>query len=76
MIPSVAKVKGHESLVRDMSSHAILNTDDDAYEAYRRGRENLKKQSEIIQNQAKEITTLKNEMQEIKEMLSTLIKGK
>jgi hypothetical protein len=76
MTTQVAKVKGHESLVRDMSSHAIVNMDDDAYEAYRRGRDNLKRQSEIIRTQAKEINDLKNDMEQIKEMLSTLIKGK
>lgn len=70
------KVEGHESLVRDMSSHAIINNDDEAYEAYRRNRQNMKRQAEIMHQQSNEIKTLKNDIQEIKEMLSTLIRGK
>lgn len=70
------KVQGHESLVRDMSSHAILNTDDEAFEAYRRNRENMKRQAEVIRDQSKEIASLKDDMQEIKQMLSILLKGK
>lgn len=72
----ILKVEGHESLVRDMSSHAIINNDDEAYEAYRRNRQNMKRQAELIDQQSKEIKTLKNDIQEIKDMLSTLIRGK
>lgn len=72
----VVKVEGHESLVRDMSSHAIINTDDEAYEAYRRNRQNMKRQAEVIDQQSKEIKALKSDIQEIKDMLSTLIRGK
>lgn len=69
------KVEGHESLVRDMTSRAIIDTNDEAYEAYRRNRENMKRQSEIIVKQSEEIKSLKNDIQEIKQMLSTLLRG-
>lgn len=62
------KVEGHESLVRDMSSGAILSTDDEAYEAYRRNRD-------TIRRQAKELQELKNDVKEMKDMLSKLLKG-
>lgn len=68
-INQFAKVEGHESLVRDMSSHAILSTDDQAYEAYKRNRDTVKRQ-------AKELNQLKSDVAEIKEMLSMLLKGK
>lgn len=71
----LAKVQGHDSLVRDMSSHAIIAHDDIGYEAYRRSRESAKKQQEIIKKQVQEIESLKNDMQEIKSMLSQLIRG-
>lgn len=71
-----AKVEGHESLIRDMSSKAIINTNDDDYEAYRRSRENAKKQAMLIKSQMQEIECLKSDMQEIKQMLNLLIKGK
>ena len=69
------KVEGHESLVRDMTSRAIIDTNDEAYEAYRRNRENMKRQSEIIVKQSEEIKSLKSDIQEIKQMLSTLLRG-
>lgn len=68
-INQFSKVEGHESLVRDMSSHAILSTDDQAYEAYRRSRDTIKRQ-------AQELKELKADVTEIKEMLSMLLKGK
>lgn len=68
-INQFAKVEGHESLMRDMSSHAILSTNDDEYQSYKRSRDAAKRQS-------KEIQELKTEMQDIKEMLRALLKGK
>jgi hypothetical protein len=76
MIQKLAKVEGHESLVRDLSSHAIVDTNDDNYEAYRRSRENAKKQSILIRNQKEEIDCLKSDIQEIKQMLNLLVRGK
>jgi cell shape-determining protein MreC len=70
------KVSGHETLVRDMSSRAIIANNDTEYESYRRSRENQKKQLEVIKTQTKEIESLKTDMQEIKQMLNLLIKGK
>lgn len=68
-INQFAKVEGHESLVRDMSSHAILSTDDEAYEAYKRSRD-------IVKRQAQELKELKSDVAEMKQMLSILLKGK
>jgi hypothetical protein len=68
-INQFAKVEGHESLMRDMSSHAILSTNENEYQAYRRSRDAIKRQSQEIQE-------LKSDMQDIKEMLQALLKGK
>lgn len=71
-----AKVKGHDSLIRDMSSHAIIANDESDYESYKRRREAMKKQKELVDMQNKEIQSLKSDMQELKEMLAQLIRGK
>jgi hypothetical protein len=76
MIQKLAKVEGHESLIRDLRSHAIVDTNDDGYEAYRRSRENAKKQSILIKKQKEEIDCLKSDIQEIKQMLNLLVRGK
>jgi hypothetical protein len=70
------KVQGHDSLIRDVRSNAIISSNDLDYEAYKRSRQNVLKQREMIKTQTEEIQNLKSEMQEIKQMLSTLIKGK
>lgn len=70
------KVQGHEGLVRDTSSGAIISTNDNEYMAFKLKRENELKRQKQIEDQVKEINDLKNEMLEIKQMLSILIKGK
>lgn len=72
----IAKVEGHDSLVRDMSSHAIVNNNDAGYDAYIRSRERARQQAKIMQQHSEELNNLKSDMQEIKQMLSILIKGK
>lgn len=71
-----AKVEGYDSLVRDRYSNAIISASDEEFLSYKRSRENTLRQRELIKKQAEEIDILKSEMQEIKQMLSTLIKGK
>ena len=63
------KVDGHESLVRDLSTGAILNINKDEISAARR-RKLERKQKE------KEFEDLKNDVTEIKSMLQKLIEGK
>ena len=76
VIPQFAKVQGHDSLVRDMSSHAIVSTDDNEYNAYQRKRLLEKKQKQLVEQQAQEIASLKSDMEEIKQMLSQVLRGK
>jgi hypothetical protein len=76
VIPQFAKVEGHESLVRDMSSHAIVSTNDDEFSAYQRRRLAEKKQKQIVEQQSQEIASLKSDIEEIKQMLSQVLRGK
>jgi hypothetical protein len=67
------KIKTKDGLVRDMSSGAVLNTNRTDYENYLI----RKKQSELAKEQAskqvEEINNLKNELNEIKQMLLSLM---
>jgi hypothetical protein len=64
-----AKVKEHNNLVRDMSSKAILNIDQEALENHRRKKSMMKS---IVENNEK-IHDLENDVKEIKQMLSCLL---
>jgi hypothetical protein len=60
------QVEGHSHLVREESSTAIVNTDINAYYL-------AKKRKEAYRTQVNEINTLKNEVTEIKQLLSQLV---
>jgi archaellum component FlaC len=62
MIP----VKGYSELYRDENSNAILNCSDIEYNEYL-------KVKNIIINQKKEIDTIKNDIEEIKLLLQSLV---
>jgi len=60
------KVSGHDGLVRDQNTGAILNLDDSAIEARRK--------SKHLSSVLEDINMLKNEISEIKSLLRELIK--
>lgn len=60
------QVEGHSNLIREESSTAIVNTDINAYYL-------AKKRKEAYRTQVNEINTLKNEVTEIKQLLSQLV---
>ena len=68
------KVDGHENLVRDTDSKAIINTDRNAYEVAKRRADEAQRQRDVIRETAREINTLKSEMHEIKHLLQELVK--
>ena len=70
------KVEGHENLVRDTTSKAIINTNKNAYEVAKRRAEEAQRQRDVMRETAREINTLKCEMHEIKHLLLELIKNK
>ena len=70
------KVEGHDGLVRDMSSKAIINTNKKQYEEYVARRDAARRQKEQIERQAEEINNVKNDLSEIKELLLTLLSRK
>ena len=60
------KVEGHSHLVRDDSSHGIVNTDIEQYKL-------TMKRRELMKTTREEINTLKGDMEEIKSLLTKLI---
>ena len=60
------KVEGHSHLVRDDSSHGIVNTDIENYKL-------TMKRRELMKTTREEINTLKDDMDEIKSLLTKLI---
>jgi|TARA_R110002126_G_scaffold137180_1_gene281684 hypothetical protein len=68
------KVEGHEDLVRDATSKAIINTNKNAYEVAKRRAEEAQRQRDVMRETAREINTLKCEMHEIKHLLQELVK--
>jgi hypothetical protein len=70
------QVEGNTSLVRDVSSNAIVNTDYATYNEYLKNKQIALSRKNQIEQQAGDINMLKQDMAEIKEMLTMLIKGK
>lgn len=59
-------VEGHQSLGRDPGSNAIVNTDDNAYDAYIKARNQSKRKD-------KELESLKAEIDELKNLVGKLV---
>jgi hypothetical protein len=68
------KVMGHEDLIRDVKSNAIVNTNKNEYQLYMNRIKSREQQGDQIRNTIKEINILKQELFEIKELLKEVIK--
>ena len=69
------KVEGYTSLVRDVNSNGIVNTNVSEFETYMKRIRNREQQGDQIRNAVKEINTLKAELREIKGLIKELING-
>ena len=67
------QVEGHDDLVRDTESNAIVNRNKGAYLLAKQRAQNAQRQRDEIRSATREINTLKCEMHEIKDMLKTLL---
>ena len=70
------RVEGHQDLVRDNVSGAIINRNRSAYEMAKKRAAEAQKQRDEIRSATREINTLKCEMHEIKDMLKILLDRK
>ena len=69
------KVEGHTNLVRETSSHAIVNADTNGYSVYMRRVRAREQQGDQIRSAVKEINNLKSELREIKGLIKELVNG-
>ena len=67
------QVDGHDDLVRDTESTAIINKNRGAYLIAKQRAEAAQRQRDAIRNANREIINIKSEMHEIKSMLKTLL---
>ena len=68
------RVEGHESLVRDTVSNAVINSSKSEYNIYMARHRARNKQSDELRTACKEINSLKAELREIKELLKGIVK--
>lgn len=61
-------------MARDISSHAVISTSNEAFEDYQRRKSLALSRNAILQKQQEEINALKDNLEEIKQMLQALIK--
>ena len=73
---SIAKVKGHTHLVRDLKSQAIINTDSDAYARYMARKVKQANKDDEMRAVVREVNVMKNEMREIKDLLREIKDGR
>ena len=71
---SYLKVAGHRSIVRDLKTNGIVNTDTNAYEMHCRRIREARQSSNDLRNAVRDINNLKQEMSEIKGLLLKLVK--
>ena len=67
------KVEGFDSLVRDTSSNAVINSSTSEYKIYMSKYRAREQQSDELRNACKEINTLKAELREIKSLIKKVI---
>ena len=69
---SKLKVQGYDSLVRDTSTNAIVNTSTSEYTIYMQRVRARESQGDEIRGAVKDINNLKTELREIKELIKNL----
>ena len=69
------KEKGHNDLIRDETSNAILNTNSSEYDNYLSHRAKRKQGTDRIDNMENDLKNLKDDINEIKTLLRALSNG-
>ena len=70
------KIKGHSNLLRDKNSHTVVNTNMNEYNEYIKKRNIKREESQKIQNLEEDFATMKDDLDEIKNLLRRFIDGK
>ena len=69
------KVKDHDHLMRNTQSNCIVNTNKAEYEEYLTRRKLKKSEKNKVDNLERDISTLRDEITEIKDLLRSLVNG-
>ena len=72
----LSNITGSKSLVRDLESGAILNTETSGAETLRLLKEKKQNEKMQLQKNTDDINSIKQEVSEIKDMIRTLIDGR
>ena len=69
------KVKDNEHLIKNTKSNFIVNTNKSEYDEYIASRKLKQSEKQKVENIERDISTLRNEITEIKDMLRSLVNG-
>ena len=75
MSKTFLKVEGHTSLLRDVRSNAIVNSNVSEFQTYMKRVKDREQQGDQIRSAVKEINNLKAELREIKGLIKELVNG-
>ena len=67
------KVKGHDHLIRDPKTNAIINTNMSEYNEYLSRRDSKLKENQKVQSLESDVANMKEDLDEIKFLLRRLI---
>jgi len=70
---SLLKIENNENLVKDTRTNAIVNTSKSEFQLYMKRRQERNKNGDKLRNACKEINNIKNEMKEIKSLLTKVL---
>lgn len=71
----IVNIDGHDGLVRDCTTKAILNTNQVEYEKYLQRRKQQLNAKQLADQQAAELANLKSEVGELKQMIVMLVQN-
>jgi len=69
------KVEGHSNLLRDPNTNSIINTNMSEYQEYIIRRDSKSEKNQKIENLESDVANIKNDLDEIKLLLRSLLNG-
>jgi len=69
------KVEGQNNLLRDPKTNSIINNNMSEYQNYIKRRESKSKENQKVQNLEEDVANIKDDLDEIKSLLRSLVNG-
>ena len=73
---TMVPIEGHQGLVRDMSSMAIINTDRNSFTKRKAIKKHIMKEKEDLNRANQEIQNLRRDMEELKQQFKSILINK